>query len=285
MYYPHSMPAITPTITHRVRAFLDDQGLSLKPWSGLDETYEALYRLLWRKRDEPAFWGPVRELLEAIIDNATDGGRLAASQAELLRSWDVEELLGELRAALQPATPPTSAAQFASRLAAPVMGGFLLLGLVASGCSAATRADADTDAAMDADIEWDADIERDADAEHDAEELSWAEGCDLDRSSVLFSTLRDNESLNDMGREFLCHCFASLNTSWNDGLEELFASGTPEEVALALRELNECCSSDRGQLEGEFADARDHLLDGSLCFVAMPYRGVAFPRQWRARRR
>ena len=44
--------AITPTVTHQVRAFLMSQGIDLKPWSGLDETYAHKISLVWNPANE-----------------------------------------------------------------------------------------------------------------------------------------------------------------------------------------------------------------------------------------
>ena len=32
-------PALRPTVTHKIRTFMREQGAALPPWSGLDETY------------------------------------------------------------------------------------------------------------------------------------------------------------------------------------------------------------------------------------------------------
>ena len=48
-------------------------------------------------------------------------------------------------------------------------------------------------------------------------------------------------------------------------------------VAAALYEMVECCRYDAGELDSDFAEVRDAFLDGTLCYVALPYRGVTFP--------
>ena len=48
--------AITPTITHRVRAFLQCQGEAGAPWSGLNNGYAELYALLRRRQGLQAIW-------------------------------------------------------------------------------------------------------------------------------------------------------------------------------------------------------------------------------------
>ena len=95
-------PGVALTITHRVRAFLQSQGAELRPWTGLDETYAELHRLLSERRDDPAFWGPLRGLLRDVLTRISDPDAtpLLAPEAELLASWDVDQLVRDLRAAL-----------------------------------------------------------------------------------------------------------------------------------------------------------------------------------------
>ena len=45
--------AYRQTATHKVRNFLAAQGVDVQPWSGLDETYAALYGLLCQRKDDP----------------------------------------------------------------------------------------------------------------------------------------------------------------------------------------------------------------------------------------
>jgi hypothetical protein len=272
--------ALVPTVTHRVRSFLASHGVLLKPWSGLDETYAELYALLRRRRSDPSFWQPVADLIRSIVECAAEpgSGRLPAPDAELLASWDIDRLVAGLREAL-PASGepcgPDSLKRFTSRLSAPVLGGFLLLGLVASGCYSSTQArgDAATDAVADP---------RDAAeaGEPDAVDIPpevpwWAEGCTLDRSSVLFRTLLES-SIEEYSKQHMCTCFSQLNASWNDGLTELFETGTPEQIAFALEEMIECCYNER-PFGADFRNVRDAFLDGSLCSMPLPYRGVTFP--------
>ncbi len=272
--------AILPTVTHRVRGFLWAQGVRVKPWSRLDEVYEALYGLMRARRDDPAFWPELETLLEAIVECATEkgAGRLPAPQAELLSSWDIASLVKDMRAAL-PAPggggDRGSFRRFASGLAAPVLGGFMILGLVASGgCGSETTmtGDATGDAPVDTHLDTAADTPVDTGVD-----APWAEGCELPAYSPLYTVLVDTTVIDDYEKASLCQCFYRLHVDWNDGLVELFATGTPDVVAAALYEMIECCRYDAGQLETSFDDVRDQFLDGSLCYVALPYRGVTFP--------
>ena len=298
---PH--PAVALTITHRVRAFLQSQGAVLRPWTGVEETYAELHRLLNERRDDSVFWGPLRELLADVLTRISTPGAtpLPAPQAELLASWDVDQLVRDLRAALPEAADANVNGwieRFAAHASAPVLGGFLLLGWRLSGCGGTTSSsdsggasggttsgDAGTeppvDAAADAPLNLDAygpdaGQTEDASQAEDAGSPAWARNCALDRDSVLYRAIADS-TLGDWSKEALCGCFSSLGPSWNAGLTELFATATPEEVAAALQEMTECCSS--GQLSGvEYQEAYgEQLLDGTLCYLALPYRGVDFP--------
>jgi hypothetical protein len=131
-----TIPAIVPTITQRVRTFLADQGAELRPWSGLQETYDELYVLLRQRRRDPEFWQPLKGLLQEVVASAADSqrrGQGGSAQAELLASWRVDELLDELRDAV-PDDASSARADFTRSLSTAVLGGFLLLGLAAAGC-------------------------------------------------------------------------------------------------------------------------------------------------------
>jgi hypothetical protein len=126
-------PAIVPTVTQRVRAFLADQGAELRPWSGLQETYDQLYGLLRKRRQDPEFWAPLKGLLREVVASAADSQMASTAHAELLASWKVDELVDELRDAL-PADASSARTDFTRSLSTAVLGGFLLLGLAAAGC-------------------------------------------------------------------------------------------------------------------------------------------------------
>jgi hypothetical protein len=132
-------PAIIPTITQRVRLFLTEQGAALRPWTGLQETYDELYALLRRRRDDPGFWQPLKGLLQEVVESAADSQRheqRESAAAELLDSWQVDALVDELQDALPDSASGVSSARtdFTRTLSTAVLGGFLLLGLAATGC-------------------------------------------------------------------------------------------------------------------------------------------------------
>ena len=136
--------------------------------------------------------------------------------------------------------------------------------------------DAPVDAATDAPLPLDADVP-DADQTGDADGPEWAQGCTLARDTVLYRAIAES-SLDDALKQTLCTCFSSLSPSWNAGLTELFATATPEEVVTVLDQMLNCCNFGDVGLNGQYQEAyRDRLTDGTLCYMALPYRGVDFP--------
>ncbi|MBW2454370.1 MAG: hypothetical protein JRI68_07660 [Deltaproteobacteria bacterium] len=268
-------PAIKPTITQRVRTFLASHGAPLAPWASLDETYAQLYALLRRRKDDPTFWDPLAKLLQEIIDSAVDPQRLkklAAPQAELLASWDVDELVRNLRGALPPADPIEGAnhvpdrvalGHFTRQLSAAMLGGFLLLGFVAAGTSS-TSSSSSSSSGFDAGSEEDAGFVG-----------PWDKNCTIDSASILYTTI-EQSSLSDQAKNELCNCFENLNSSWTEGLSALFANGSPEEISDALSEMIECCTA-LHQLPDDYADGEAALLSGMLCMSNPIYKGVSFP--------
>jgi len=132
-------PAIVPTITQRVRFFLAEQGAALRPWTGLEATFDELYALLRLRRSDPEFWRPLKTLLQEVVDDAAESqrrGRRTSGAAELLDSWQVDALVDELRDALPEDTVAGVPVRtdFTRTLSTAVLGGFLLLGLAAVGC-------------------------------------------------------------------------------------------------------------------------------------------------------
>ncbi len=271
------------TITHRVRAFLREQGAALSPWSGLDATYSELHALLDRRRDDPAFWGPLEALLREVLRQATDPDaerRLAAPAAELLSSWDAAELVASLRAALPGAASPGEALgggtpeyrRLTRRLSPAVLGGFLTLGLAAAGCS-------DHDAKPEGSGGASSGGASSGGASSGGGGTGGGGGaaCVIEDAEVLASTI-DGLELTAQAKASLCVCMTSLSQSWRDGLTTLFERGNAEQIATALEEMLLCCS--RGRTNGTFSESA--LIDGSLCddgggAGGVVYKGVSFP--------
>jgi hypothetical protein len=308
--------ALMPTITHRVRSFLRSQGAEIVPWSGLDETYAELHAMLRRRREDASLWPPLAQLLREIVAAAADpnAGCLAAPDAELLASWDIDALIRDLRAALPESDPSTTTGEgsatalerFLSTLTAPVLGGFLLLGLVAAGCGGQTD-EVTAGAGGTAGLGGLSGAERGGSpgtggiAGHagagyggtsgrggsdagqtltiqipDAAAKPDAPACTVDAGNVIARTIASSPQLWDYERKSLCECLVRLNTSWSDGLTELFETGTDAGIAAALEEMIQCCDYG-GDLSSDFATVRDLFLDGSLCTIARPYKGVSLP--------
>jgi hypothetical protein len=238
---------IRPTTTQRVRDFLVAEGVAAQPWSSLDDTYAALYGLLRARSDDNSFWKPLSALLRDVVADAADGPRrLPAPQAELLHSWDVEELVRDLRRALPGRCAPACDYRgFSRTLAAPVLGGFLVLGLTAAGCDTPPGESGDTPA--------------------------WAEGCSLDASGEIYDAIDAAEDIVVADKAALCGCMAAMQSSWQQNLSEAFASCSPENIATLLEEYVGQCESNGGTL----AEDPSGLAQG-LCWGAA-YKGVSFP--------
>jgi hypothetical protein len=266
-------PAIRPTITQRVRRFLACEGVSLTPWIGLEETYDELYALLRRRRDDPEFWPPLTRLLEEIVESASE-------RAELLSSWKVDELVTELRRALD--SVDRGKAQFAQGLSVAVLGGFLLIGLAAAGCGASSVISNGGGGGS-------AGLGHSGGAAGMTVTPGGAGGqssCTLDPTSVLRTTI-NGSTLTAQQKDALCGCFAKLSTGWSASLTNLFETGTPQQIATELQNLLACCGlNGLGTADGTGATSPSSWditviqqgAQGDLCRVNTPlYKGVSFP--------
>ncbi len=282
------------TITHRVRAFLREQGAALSPWSGLDATYSELHALLEQRRDDPAFWGPLEGLLREVLRQATDPEaerRLAAPAAELLSSWDAAELVASLREALSGAAPsgaPLAAGtpeyrRLTRRLSPAVLGGFLTLGLAAAGCSDYDAEPEGSGGASSGGVSGGGASSGGATSGGTSSGGGGTGGgggaaCVIEDAVVLASTINDS-TLEAASKESLCACMTSLTQSWRDGLTTLFERGDAEQIATALEEMLLCCA--RQRTSGVYTEGA--LLDGTLCDLGggsgggVVYKGVSFP--------
>jgi len=268
--------AIRSTVTQRVRGFLVGEGVPLAPWTKLDDIYGELYGLMNRRRDDPAFWPHVTRLLDDIVADVTDPAsprRLPAPQAELLTSWDVNSLVADLRRSLPGGDvrgDPTTVRRFGQKLAAQMLGGFLLLGLAAAGCK-----QEDDDILPDSGDA--ADVADEASSCPGGSGTGWSESCALDQTSVLWCTLATSSAdLDD--RAQLCSCFASLNEGWRTGLAALFATEDSATVARALGEMLNCVCPTPSLRDGAYQDPTAGPYFGSLCEPAPAYTGVSFER-------
>lgn len=250
---------IRPTVTQRVRRFLAAEGVEVRPWADLDAVYVELYRLMNRRRDDPTFWGPLAGLLREVVEDVTDPAssrRLPAPQAELLAGWEIRSLVDDLRRALPGGDVPvekTAVRRFGAKLPAAVLGGFLLLGLAAVGCNE-DSSDGTPECTP-------------------AGATTWADGCDLPNSSVLWCSLATS-SMDPGHKSSLCGCFARLSGSWSEGLTELFSTEPPEVVAATLEEMLECCAGSAALGQPFPADPPPN--PDELCEATPIYKGVSF---------
>ena len=246
-----------PTVTQRVRAFLDAEGVSLAPWATLDETYARLYGLLAARRDERAFWPSLEALLASLAEGVAGDGD-ARPVAELLGRGEIERLVADLRRALPAAGHERGPLiDFTASLAAPALCGFLLLGLAAAaGCSNPSAKDGNASpppaapppAAMSpplaphpakaavADAGPPIDTPRHVDA-------AWFDGCALDHRGTLWRHI-DRAALGDADKRALCDCFDGLDGRWTGRLSFLFRNARPAEVAKVLEEMVACCEAE-----------------------------------------
>jgi hypothetical protein len=159
----------------------------------------------------------------------------------------VEELVRDLRRALPGRCASSGDYRgFTRTLAAPVLGGFLVLGLTAAGCDMAPSESADNPPA-------------------------WAEGCALDASSEIYDAIDGAGSLADTEKSGLCTCMAAMQSSWQQGLSEAFASCDPESIAGLLEEYVVACEANGGTLPQDPSEGAQ-----AWCWGAA-YKGVSFP--------
>ena len=303
-------PAIVPTVTQRVRRFLAEQGAALRPWTGLRETYDELYSLLRQRRNAPEFWQPLKGLLRDVIESAVASqsrGRRASAQAELLTSWKVDELVDELRDALPADANDAWPARtdFTRKLSSAVLGGFLLLGLAASGCTSNSTAGGTggaggsggsggqittvTDAASGGGAGGSGGAGGAGGAVMDAGggDTTRVDGaaaaCTQNVTTELDHAIGGSRLTADQKGSF-CQCFSALSTSWITSLTQLFATGTPEQISKMLLGLTGCCQANGMQtVRGLNADPTSSDLQSiqsgsaySICAVPI-YKGVSFP--------
>jgi len=275
---------IKPTVTHLVRDFLSEQDAPVQPWSTLDETYTALYSLLKERRHDQKFWEPLAGLLQSIVDNAVrpyGWSRLSIPHAELLTSWDIDALLHDLRWALPNDENESSCSEvklFCTKLSAPVLTGFLLLGLALSGCTSDIAETTEQLGTNDA-----SGIAEDSSAPVVVPE--WHTGCSLQESSIFFETIGES-ALEDGEKSVLCECLSSIHTSWHPSLKDVFSNGTPELIAAVLESMLNCCEQSPEELTSRYGGSSADLIgiENRGCNVVENfdpvalYKGVSFPK-------
>jgi hypothetical protein len=284
--------------TQRLRALLSDQGAPRSADSPL--TYRDLGLLLEQRRDDPAFWAPLTEILKELVDSAVHGKSPVwqrIPQLKILATWDVQELSKRLRGALPqwPNVDHDSRVALCGRSDAShdtrtaVLSAFLLLGL-AAGCSNSSSSGNANDAGA---------ISSGGSSTGGSTSVTPATGgtstcpypptdagriaisqsdagipgeCSAPSVSALWDII-DEACLSSAEKQAIFEEFSDLKASWCDGLVELFKTESPQVIAAQLENILEC----RGVLDAEFtAEMQQKVVQGIGCMVPL-YKGVSFP--------
>jgi hypothetical protein len=140
----------------------------------------------------------------------------------VLASWDVDELIEELRQALpgQDAAVDAASAQRFRALTTPrALVGFLLIGYAFGACS---------DSGDDDDV-----VE-----------------CTL-QSEVLINAIQSSDLSAD-DKNLVCSCITALDASWEQGLTQLFEQADEATIARALEEMAGCVCLDTAIKQGPY---------------------------------
>ncbi len=246
--------SLQPTSIQEVRSFLQTAGLAQRPWSGAPEVLRALMELLERKKDDPAFWGPLADLLKRLVARQEAVGSRPDSldtAAEVLDAGALRTLVTELRAAMpgEPEQARPSLASALRTLRAPALASVLLL-LVAGGCDVGGQGPTG-DLAVDTDPA-------------DGAPTDWIEPVLKDVYDYL-----DASSLSAQTKEALKECLKGFSDTKRQDLVDLFKTKSPEEIAAHLEGLaasTECQPA---------TPDKDVVPD-----LAVPlYKGISFPRR------
>jgi len=251
-------PFLQPTVVQEIRGFLRSEGLVLRPWSGASEVLEALLGLLNRKKDDPAFWGPLQGLLSRVVARQELLETFTASykrDAEVFGAGDLRHLVQELRDALpgKDRTQGSALMEVLRSLRAPALASALLL-LVAVGCDNNSK---DITGGGDVQV---AEVQPGVDTEPSAGDVepSLPDAGDVPLKDV-FEYLEESD-LPSWVKEDLEECLSMFSESERQDLVGIFQDKTPEEIAEYLENL---------------ADS-DKCLDLIEPMDAI-YKGISFP--------
>jgi len=242
-------PYLRPTVTQRIRRFLDDVGEKVPPWTDVDGTMDALWGILQARQDDPRFWARLEALVESLRRDVEAGRRsgLPDAHAEILDEKRVGDLMARLRQAVRRSArdaAPGAMRRFTRGLAAPIMGCVMLLGtaFAAAGCE-----------------------EKKTDAQAKLEAYV------------------DDSSLAQGEKDELKTCFRGLSEQRKDELVDLFKTQSAEEIAAYLEGLlqpgGECfqtpADADTADIPADPA-VDDAGEDTGMPDIAPPYKGVTF---------
>lgn len=244
-------PYLRPTTTQRIRAFFNEIGEKVPPWTGFEEIMDNLWVLLYTRRDDPTFWRSFERLVGSIgSDHARERGEgLPDPQAEILPDEKIGSLVGMLRAAVRKTggSPKNGAMRrFLKSVNAPLAGCLILLG------------------------------------------SAFVLGCDENEKKDAVAALNqyvDDSQLTDAQKESLKSCFAGLEEARREDLVELFRSKSAEEIAAELETMLEsgglCYSGVQDADVADMPDVREGEAPPDVPEEPEPdmvpvYKGVSF---------
>ncbi len=229
-----------PTTVQRIRAFLAEQGMAMRPWSGASEVLQELERLLQARACDASFWASLRGLLAELVGSSEGGVGWRVGGAEVLSPERIDGVIVDIRRALAVVGRAPRPFLLLSKLAAPGLCAVLLLGM-AAGCD-------DGGGAGKADV-----VQTDDGAQTD------------DADQVEYSTVEEyvsNSDLSWMTKSNLLECLKGFTSSERSVILDYFQDHTAEEIAAYLLELS---NSEKCEVEPDV--------------MAMDvYKGVSFPR-------
>jgi hypothetical protein len=268
--------------------------------TSFDQSCQDLFALLRRRRNDPAFWEPLTELLQEIVQGATSPrpGWRPPPYAKLLGAWDAEQLARRLQDALSASEPEAPGAddqpsRLAEMLSPALVATFLLLGMAASACGDGggdgTGGAGGTAGAGGRGALWTGGTGGQAGSggaggwtctigpSTKAPPTTLPTNCSQEVGSALWNAI-DQACLDQASKEIVYSCLSNMRSSWCDGLTALFANGSPERIATVLGELARCCPLDRVNPDTQdyTMTLEQQLVDGMYCYATV-YKGVSFP--------
>ncbi|MBN2195837.1 MAG: hypothetical protein JW751_23675 [Polyangiaceae bacterium] len=291
---------LVPASLLRVRQFLSRSGLKVWPWAPPERALDALQSLLAARRDDPAFWASLEELLGDLtrdLRRRRDAAGTAVDN-EVLEPAQHRALLAELQGALA-ARPERGFRLLAAALSRQALGALCLVaGVALAGCGGATSKDGAED-------DLDPSGGNGSGATTSGGSGSGAATSGGDGSGGSGSGATGGVATGGMGgiivvlptggtggtspdtcnltldeilgacvadaayRDQLIGCVSDLNASWRSGIERFMACKDCGEVQSELCRLLDTCTDPELGAEYSLEEFVDH------CVVVL-YRGVAF---------
>lgn len=278
---------LVPASLLRIRQFLSQSGLKVRPWAPPGHALEALHALLAARRDDPGFWTRLEALLGDLtrdLRRRRDGAGSVVDN-EVLEPTRHQALLAELRRALA-ARPDRGFSHLVASLSRQAAGALsLVAGVALVGCGGEATGDGGTDdnggsggtvAGSGASTSGGAGTGGTGSAQAGGTgglvitlPTGGAGGagpdtCELTLDEILGACVADPAY-----RQEILDCVSGLNTSWRAGIERFLACKSCDEVNSELCRLLDTCSDPALGAEYSLEEFVDH------CVVVL-YRGVAF---------